>query len=213
MERTTIFPSRNASFVSPIIITIGVSILLRGVGLLIWGTYPRSLAPFSTGEPIQILGAVLIPQSVWVFATLFLLLALLYLFFEKTVTGKAVKACVMNPNAAQLMGINTQSMSALAFSASAAIGAVAGIVTAPITGGIYDMGFLLGLKGFVSMVLGGMNSIGGAVLGGFLLGVLEAFSGGLISTSYSDAISFAILLLVLFLSPNGLLAKVSGKRV
>jgi branched-chain amino acid transport system permease protein len=213
IERTTIFPSRNSSFITLIIITLGVSILLRGLGLIMWGTYPLSLSSFSNNQPIQIFGAVLIPQSIWVFAILFVLLGLLYLFFEKTFLGSAVKASVINPTAAQLMGINPQSMSAFAFTMSAALGAIAGIITAPITGAMYDMGFLLGLKGFVAMVIGGMNNVSGAVLAGFLLGIVESFSGGYISTAYSDAISFAILLLVLFLSPNGLLAKASGKRV
>jgi branched-chain amino acid transport system permease protein len=213
VERMTIFPSRNSSIITLIIMTIGVSILLKGLGLIIWGTYPLSLPPFSSMPPIQVFGAVIIPQSIWVFIILILQLALLYLFFEKTFLGSAVKASEVNPKAARLMGINTYSMSALAFTMSAAIGAVAGIMTAPITGAMYDMGFFLGLKGFVAMVLGGMNSIPGAVMGGFMLGILEALTGGFISTAYSDAVSFAILLLVLFLKPNGLFAKASGNRV
>lgn len=213
MERTTVYPVRNANFVTLIIITIGVSIVLRGAGLLIWGNTPLSLPPFSDSSPVMILGAVLIPQSIWVFATLVLLLGMLYLFFEKTVLGTALKACVINPKAAQLMGINTRSMSAFAFTVSAAVGAVAGIVVTPITGAIYDMGLLLGLKGFMAMVIGGMNNISGAVFAGFLIGVIEALSGGYISTSYSDAISFAFLLLVLFISPNGMMSKATGKRV
>lgn len=213
IERVTIFPTHNASIVTLIIITIGLSALLRGVGLLIWGTYPISLAPFSSMPPIQIFRAVLVSQSIWVFIILILLLILLYLFFEKTFIGTVVKASEANPQAASLMGINPHSMSALAFTLSAAIGALAGIMTAPITSATYDMGFFLGLKGFVAMVIGGMTSIPGAVLGGFFIGILETFTGGFISTAYSDAISFAVLLVVLFFKPNGLFAKASGKRV
>lgn len=215
IERAVIVPSRKrkASFVVLIIITIGLSTLLRGIGLLIWGTYPQNMPAFTQNESIQILGAVLIPQSLWVFSTLLILLGVLYVFFEKTVYGSAVKACVINPRAAQLMGINTQAMSGFAFVLGATFGAVAGIVVAPMSSGVYDMGMLLGLKGFVAMAIGGMNSMVGVVLGGWLLGTVEAFSGGFISTAYSDAISFAILLFILFFSPNGLLGKIKGQRV
>jgi len=215
MERSVIYPTtkRKASFITLVIITIGASTLLKGLGLFIWGTYPLSLPTFSQNKPILIGSAVLVPQSLWVLGTLFVLLIVLYYFFEKTVWGIALKASMINSKAAGLMGISTHKMSALAFAISAAVAALAGIVMTPITGAIYDMGLFLGLKGFMAMVIGGMKSIAGAVWAGFFIGVLEAFSGGFISTSYSEAISFAILLLMLFLSPNGLFTKVSGKRV
>ncbi|MBP1157180.1 MULTISPECIES: branched-chain amino acid ABC transporter permease [unclassified Paenibacillus] len=213
MERTTIAPARHSSLFMLISITIGVSVLLKGISLLIWGTNPLTLDSFSNIQPIQIFGAVLISQNIWIIFTLGLILGLLYLFFEKTVLGSALKACVINRKAAQLMGINTEKMSALAFAMSGAIGALAGILLAPISSATYDMGLLLTLKGFVALVLGGMHSVSGAVVGGLLLGIIEAFSSGYISTTYSEAFSFIILLLVLFLSPNGLLVKVSGKRV
>ncbi len=213
MERSMIYPARNASFITLIIITIAASTLLKGLGLFIWGTYPLSLPTFSQNNPILIGDAVLMPQSIWVLGTLFVLLAVLYSFFEKSVLGTALRASMINPKAAGLMGINTSTMSALAFTLSAAVAAMAGIVTTPITGAIYDMGLFLGLKGFMAMVIGGMRSVAGAVWAGFFIGVVEAFSAGFISSSYSEAISFAILLLLLFLSPNGMFIKVSGKRV
>ncbi|KAB2330451.1 branched-chain amino acid ABC transporter permease [Cytobacillus depressus] len=213
VERVAIMPTKNASFINLIIITIGISIILRAIGLFSFGTYPKSLPPFSQNDPILILGAVLIPQSIWVVSTLFFLLILLYFFFEKTMVGSAFKACVINPKAARLMGINTQSMSALAFILSAAVGAIAGIVIAPVTGATYDMGLMLGLKGFMAMIIGGMTNVQGVVAAGFIIGLIEAFSAGYVSTSYSDAISFAILLLVLFVAPNGIMSKMTGKRV
>lgn len=213
MERTTIAPARHSSLFMLISISIGVSVLLKGISLIIWGTNPLTLDSFSNMQPIQIFGAVLISQNIWIIITLGLILGLLYLFFEKTVLGSALKACVINRKAAQLMGINTEKMSALAFAMSGAIGALAGILLAPISSATYDMGLLLTLKGFVALVLGGMHSVSGAVVGGLLLGIIEAFTSGYISTTYSEAFSFIILLLVLFLSPNGLLVKVSGKRV
>ena len=213
MERSMIYPVRNSSFVTLIIITIAASILLRGLGLLIWGTYPLSLPTFSANKPILIGNAVITTQSLWVLGTLFVLLAVLYYFFEKTVMGTALRASMINPKAAGLMGINTSNMSALAFTLSAAVAAMAGIVMTPITGAIYDMGLFLGLKGFMAMVMGGMRNVVGAVIAGFFIGVLEAFATGYLSSSFSEAIAFAILLLMLFISPSGLFYKVSGKRV
>ncbi|MGY4111376.1 branched-chain amino acid ABC transporter permease [Aeribacillus sp. SP014] len=213
IERLVIMPNKNTKFLNLIIITIGLSVLLRAAGLLIWGTYPKSLPPFSNNDSIVILDAVIVPQSLWVIGTLIFLLLVLYIFFEKTMIGSALKACVINKTAAKLMGINPYSMSALAFLISAAIGAIAGVVVAPITSATYDMGLMLGLKGFMATVIGGMTNVPSVVAAGFLIGLLEAFSAGYISTSYSEAISFAILLLVLFIAPNGIMSKMTGKRV
>ncbi len=213
LERMAIYPVRKAKIVTVIIITIGLSTAVRGLALLIWGTDPYSLAPFSSGDSINIWGARLIPQSLWIMATAVVIVAGLFWFFERTYFGKAVRACVINKLAASLMGISPQLMSLFAIGVSAALGAIAGIVITPITTATYDMGLMLGLKGFVAAVLGGMTSISGAVLGGLVLGVLEAMGAGLISSGYKDAIAFIILLLVLFLMPNGLLGSSGNKRV
>ena len=150
MERLAIYPARNASLVTVIIITIGVAIAIRGVALLVWGTNPYSLPAFTAGDSLKIMGAALAPQSLWVIGTALVVVSLLYLFFEKTYLGKAVKACVVNKLAAQLMGISPQFMSLLAVAISGALGAIAGIVVSPITMANYDMGLMLGLKGFVA---------------------------------------------------------------
>jgi|HigsolmetaAR203D_1030402.scaffolds.fasta_scaffold00169_18 branched-chain amino acid transport system permease protein len=213
MELSTIRPARNASFITLLIITIGASTLLRGLALWIWGDFPKALPAFSASKPLLLGGAVIVPQYLWIFGILIIMLALLYLFFEKTVMGAAVKACVINPRAAQLMGINTRKMSTFAFVASAAIGAIAGIVIAPITSGTYEMGVLLGLKGFVAMVLGGMTSIPGAVIGAVALGLIESLVGGYFSTKFSDAISFLILIITLVFFRNSLFGTTAGKRV
>lgn len=213
VERTAIFHARNTSVINLIIITIGLSIFLKGLGLIVWGSYPKQLAPIIKMEPIQFMGAVINPQSLFIFAVLLILLAVLYVFFEKTYIGSALRASEKNPKAAKLMGINTSTMSALAFTLAAGLGALAGIMIAPITDATYEMGFLIGIKGFVGMVIGGMHSIPGAVAGGIIVGVLETFSSAFISTFYSDAITFLVLILVLFLKPNGIFARASGERV
>lgn len=213
LERTLIKPARTSTPVIMVVITIGLSILLKGLGMIIWGTYPKSLSPIIKMRPIEVFGAVMTSQSVFIFAVLLVLLVLLYVFFERTYLGSALRASETNPRAASLMGINTQTMSALSFTLAAALGAISGIIIAPMTDATYEMGLMIGLKGFVAMVIGGMNKISGVVMGGLLLGVLEAFSSGLLSSTYSDAISFTVLLLVLFFKPTGLFGKASVARV
>jgi branched-chain amino acid transport system permease protein len=125
-------------------------------------------------------------------------LLLLYFLLERTLLGKAVRACAINRQAAGLMGIAASQMSALVFALSAALGAVGGIVIAPLMLASYDMGLMLGLKGFVAAVIGGLTSLPGAVIGGLLLGVIESLGAGLISSGFKDAIAFLVLLLVIF---------------
>lgn len=213
VERTAILHARNTSVIILIIITIGISTFLKGLGLIVWGTNPKQLAPIIKAEPIEFMGAVINPQSIFIFIILFILLALLYVFFEKTYIGSALRASEKNPRAARLMGINTSTMSALAFTLAAALGAIAGIMITPITDATYEMGFLIGVKGFVGMVIGGMHSIPGAVVGALIVGLLETFSSAYISTFYNDAIMFTVLILVLFIKPNGIFARASGERV
>ncbi len=212
VERTIIYPARNSSALTLIIITVGLSISLRGLALLVWGTDPVSLPAFSSGGPLLAGGAAVNLQTLWILGMTAVTMAGLYIFFELTYTGKAVRACVINRTAALLVGINPSSMSLLAFAGSGAIGAAAGIFITPITLATYDMGFMLGVKGFVAAAIGGMHNIRGAVLGGFILGLLEVYSAGLVSSGLKDAVALVVLLAVLMLRPEGLLA-VSGRKV
>lgn len=205
LYRVGIQPARHASVLSMIIITIGAAFVFRGLALLIWGTDPYRLPVFTKGAPIRIAGAILTRQGVWVIAVTAVLLALLYLFFNYTLIGKALRACATNPNAAQLMGINTRRMALLAFGLSAATTAIAGIVITPATFMTYDRGLILSLKGFVAAIVGGLASPPGAVIGGLLLGILESFGAGLISSGYKDAIAFIVLFAVLAVRLGGLL--------
>jgi branched-chain amino acid transport system permease protein len=170
-----------------------------------WGTDPQRLPAFSQGLPLKIFGAVLTRQSVWVVAVTIVLLAVLYLFFNHTLMGKALRACSANPRAARLMGINAVGMALIAFGLSAATSAIAGIVITPVTFMTYDRGLLLSLKGFVAGSMGGMSSLPGAVMGGLLLGLIEAFAAGLLSSGYKDAVAFIVLFIILALRAGGLL--------
>lgn len=198
IERLTVNPVRSASPVTLIIITVGVSITLRGLALLIWGATPYALPEFSSGGPLNLFDAVLSRQRLWIMGTAALVLVLLYFLLERTLLGKALRACAINQRAASLMGISPSQMSLFAFALSAALGAIAGIVIAPLTLVSYDMGLMLGLKGFVAAVIGGLLSAPGAVAGGLLLGVLESLAAGLISSGLKDAIAFLVLLAVIF---------------
>ncbi|MBI4242062.1 MAG: branched-chain amino acid ABC transporter permease [Candidatus Rokubacteria bacterium] len=205
LERAAIHPVRQGSALTFIIITIGASIALRGAALLAWGTDPFPLPSFSPGPPLQLGGAIVVRQGVWVLAIAVAIFLGLWAFFTRTYLGKTVRACAINPRAACLMGIRVDRMSLLAFALAGGLGAVAGIVIAPITYATYDMGLMLGLKGFVAAVLGGLVSPPGAILGGFLLGVLESLAAGLVSSGYKDAVAFLILILICLGQVAGLL--------
>ncbi len=196
LERTAIHPVRKGSPLTFIIITIGASVAFRGAALLAWGTDPLALPPFSAGPPFVIAGAVVVRQGLWVLAVAFAIFIGLWAFFTRTYFGKAVRACAINPRAARLMGIRVSRMSLLTFALAGGLGAVAGIVIAPITYATYDMGLMLGLKGFVAAALGGLVSPPGAIIGGFLLGILESLAAGLVSSGYKDAFAFLILILI-----------------
>ncbi len=191
-------PARGASIMTLIIITIGVSIVLRGGALLLWGTDNYRLEPFTRGRPFELGLATIKRQSLWVVGTLVVCSLGLYLFFNRTMLGRGLRACAINPTAARLMGVRPGRMAVLSFALSAGLGAVAGIVIAPEYFASYDMGFGLGLKGFVAAIVGGLTNPVGAVLGGLLIGVLEAVGGG-IRGAYKEAVAFVVLLVVLLI--------------
>lgn len=197
LYRLGLQPARNVSVLSQIVVTIGASLVLRGLMLLAWGTDPYRIAPFTSGRPLQVLGAVITRQSLWVMGLTLLAVVALYLFFHFTLIGAALRASAANPSAARLMGINTRRMGLLAFTLSAALCALGGIVITPITFMTYDRGLLLGLKGFVAMIMGGLTNPFGAVAGALALGVIESLAAGLLSSGYRDAFTFGVLVLVL----------------
>jgi branched-chain amino acid transport system permease protein len=203
LERVAVRPLRRAPGLSVLILTIGAAIALRGAGLVVWGTDPFAVAAFSPGPPLRIAGAVVVRQGLWVLGVAAVVFALLWWFFTRTYAGTAVRACAVNPRAARLMGIRVDRVFLLAWALSGALGAVAGAVVAPITYATYDMGLMLGLKGFVAAVLGGLVSPAGAIAGGFLLGVLESMAAGLLSSAYKDAVAFIVLIAVCLAQVTG----------
>jgi branched-chain amino acid transport system permease protein len=213
IERATIAPARRASIETLIIITIGVSIIIRGIALLVWGVDPRRYEPFTAGAPVDIFGLFVSRQSLWVFGFALLVASLLWFFLGRTTVGKAMRACAMNPQAARLQGISPSRMSLYAFALSTAIAGAAGVVLVPITSASYDMGLFLGINGFTAAVIGGLVSPLGAIVGGLLLGAVEFLAAGLISSGLKDAIALAILFIVLVFRREGLLSARRTKRV
>ena len=213
MERFVVRRARNTSVLSLIIITIAVSILLKGGAMLGWGKDPYALPAFSSGGPILIGGAAVQPQALWVMGVSALVVVALTLFFRSSAYGKAMVACADNPAAARMVGIPVRRMVLLSFVLSAAIGAAAGVIITPISMMEYDRGALLGLKGFGAAVLGGLGNFFGALVAGAVLGLSESFCAGYLSSGYKDAVALIFLLLALFFKPEGLFGSGEAAQV
>ena len=213
LEKLAIEPARDAEVVTLIIITIGASLVIRGL-IQIWlGKGAHSYPAFSGSEPIHLGGATLLPQSLWVLGVTALVVIALWYFFSRTLAGKAILATSCNRLAAELVGINTQWVLLVSFAMSAALGAIGGVLLTPITLTSYDVGIMLGLKGFVAAVVGGLGNGLGAVVGGLLVGVIEAMAAGYISSAYKDAVPFVLILFILFFMPRGIFGGQVTERV
>jgi len=213
IEKAAIRPARDAEVITLIIITIGLSLVIRGLVQIGLGKGAHTLPAFSDSRPIHLFGAVLHPQSPWILGVTVLVMAGLWYFFQRTMLGKMILATSFNRLAAQLMGIDTGWIMSCSYAMAAALGALGGLLIAPVTMTSYDVGIMLGLKGFVGAVLGGMGSGLGAVAGGLLVGIAEAMVAGYISSAYKDAVPFLLIFAILFLRPQGLFASAATDRV
>ncbi|HCL92355.1 MAG TPA: branched-chain amino acid ABC transporter permease [Verrucomicrobiota bacterium] len=206
---------RRHSILHLVIITMGLSIVIQETALHIWDEKVRSL-PYFTGNEVssvRFLGAAISPQVLWVLGTVALAVLGLHFFLRYTLTGRAMRACSSNPEAAMLAGINIPNMRTLAFGLSAALGALAGCVVSPMTMTHYEMGAPLAIKGFAAAILGGLGNPMAAVAGGLLVGLLEAASVSCLPAVYNDVSAFVILLLVIFVRPQGLWGALAPDRV
>jgi branched-chain amino acid transport system permease protein len=202
--------ARRASVISLIIITIGAAIFIRGIAGNRFGVNTVSPPDFTGSGSISFLGAYIEPQALWIIGITFVVTILLYLFLSHTMVGKALRACAINPSAASLVGINTKAMSLIAFAIAAAIGGIGGVVIAPLAMASYNMGVMLGLKGFVAASIGGFMSPITTVIGGVVLGVVESLAVGLdwgpFTSAYKDVIALVVLLLILLIRSGKLAA-------
>jgi branched-chain amino acid transport system permease protein len=213
LEQGPIRQSRNRDVLTLVMITVGASIFFRGGSMLVWGKSARILPAWGGDRPIVLGNAAILPQVLWILGFSLVVLAALYVFFHRTLVGKAMRAVADNPQGALLIGLSVRRLVALAFALSGALGALAGILVTPLTSMNYDGGLMLGLKGFAAAILGGYGSALGAVVGGLLLGVLESLGAGLISSAYKDAFAFLVLLAILFLKPTGILGSARVRRL
>jgi branched-chain amino acid transport system permease protein len=195
-----------------LMLTAGILTMIEGFSLVVWGSQPYAMPPFSGERPLAF-GAILIPtQAFWVFGATALCIVALWFLIARTKLGKALRACAENPSAASLMGIDVPRMTLLSFGLATLIAAISGVIVAPTTSLQFDTGRLFTISGFVAAAIGGIASFPGAVIGGLFLGLVTQLSTAYISSLFSSAISLLILLVVLIWRPQGLVSVGVGRR-
>ncbi len=211
LERVAYRPLRNSNRLAAVVSALGASIFFQNAMMLVYGAkvqvYPGGILPTTAfslfGVEVPLVRFLLFGASV-------LLMCLLYWFIHRTRTGAAIRAVAIDQGAAKLMGIDVNRIISLVFLIGPALGGAAGVMVGLYYGQItYDMGLNYGLKAFTAAILGGIGNIPGAMLGGLLLGVIEALGAAYISIAWKDAIAFSVLILILICRPTGLL----GERV
>ncbi len=205
--------TKSESELSLIILTIGISMIIRGLSMITFGKNAHPVEQFLPFESITVLGLSFSSQYLIVIFTTIILGVLLFMFFSKTLYGKVAIAISENRTACEVFGIDSLKVQALSFFVSGIIGAIGGAIMAPIMFAKYDMGLSIGLKGFAASVVGGFGNNIGAILGGLLIGIAESLSSGYISSSYRDIVAFSIMILTLFIMPQGLLGSKDIERV
>jgi len=196
VERLALHPVRYPNEVTYMVITIAAASIIKGIILLTCDSKPHGIPSLVANKQISILGAIVTTETIFVIGVLVVTTVALSLFFNHTLFGKALRATAINPNGASLVGIRIGMLTVFCFGLAGGLGAIAGIVIAPITFTGYNIGLMTGLKGLVAAIVGGWN-MNGTVLAGLGLGLLEGLFGGFISSGWKDAI--ALLAMILFL--------------
>jgi len=218
IERVAYRPLRNAPRLAPLITAIGMSILLQNIAMVVWGRQYKTFPQLFSTQAHTIGGAHITDLQIVIIVVSAALMTGLLLLVNFTRLGRAMRATSENKTIAGLMGVNVNKIISATFVIGAALGAVAGVlVAANYSVAHYSMGFMLGLKAFTAAVLGGIGNLGGAVLGGLLLGLIESIgagyigdlTGGFLGSHYQDVFAFLVLILVLVFRPTGIM----GERV
>jgi branched-chain amino acid transport system permease protein len=212
-ERVTMVRLRSAPQVNALIATIGLWMIFHHAAGWIWGYDPVSFPSLFSLDPVDVLGARVAQNSLGIIAVSLLVVVLLYLLFEYTRTGIAMRAASMNRRAAQLMGVNVGRVSLFAWGLATAISVVAGFLIAPLTFLDFEMMFAVLLKAFAGAILGGFNSLPGAVVGCLVIGVFENLFAAYVSTAFKDTFAFGIIIFVLMFRPQGLFTRRIAKKV
>jgi branched-chain amino acid transport system permease protein len=221
IERIAYRPLRGAPRLAPLITAIGLSISLQQIAILIWGRNYIPFPPILNHDVVNIMGASITKLQIVIIALCLLIMVGLLLMVEKTKLGRAMRATSQNPAVASLMGVNVNSIISATFVIGSGLGAVAGVMVATnYDQAHYYMGYLIGMKAFTAAVLGGIGNLGGAVVGGILLGIIESLgagyigdlTGGFLGSNYQDVFAFLVLILVLIFRPSGLLGEKLADR-
>jgi branched-chain amino acid transport system permease protein len=205
IEITSFRPLVKADNTRKLIATIGIGIFLRNLYRVIFGADPYPFPTIFGDTPFQVGKLLIIPQNIWSLAIGFGLVVLLGLFLKGTTMGKSMRATAQDREAALLMGINVKGSLSMTFILASGLGAIAGMLMAPMYFVMADMGVMMGPKGFAVAVLGGLESMTGAMIGGIVLGILESLGAAYISSAYQSAIAFFVLFIVLVFKPSGIM--------
>lgn len=197
---------------SMLMLTAGLLTLIEGLVLVAWGSDPYDLPSFSGEAPVDILGVRVATQGLWIAGTAAIVIVALWYLLARTMVGRQLRACAENPLAARLMGIDVPRMTLLSFAMAAMIGAIGGIVVAPISSLQFDAGQFFTIFGFIAVAIGGMGSFIGAVVGGLILGVGEQLAAGYVSSLFSNGLAVILLLVTLLFRPSGLFTTVARRQ-
>ena len=212
-ERVAIRPLQSAPPVNALIATIGLWMIYHHGAGWIWGYDPVRFPSLFSPDPVNLLGTRVAQNGLGIIGVALLIMALLYLYFEYTRSGIAMRAASMNCRAAQLMGVNVDRLSLIAWGLAGAISVVSGFLIAPLTFLDFEMMFAVLLKAFAGAILGGFNSPPGAVVGCLVIGVLENLFGAYVSTAFKDTFAFGVIILVLMFRPQGLFTRQIARKV
>ena len=212
-ERVAMRPLHSAPQINALIATIGLWLIFHHAAGWIWGYDPVRFPSLFPPEPVDILGARIAQNSLGIIGVSLVVVALLYLFFEHTRMGVAMRAASMNRRAAQLMGVNIDRVALVAWGLATAISVVSGFLVAPLTFLDFEMMFAVLLKAFAGAILGGFNSLPGAVVGCLVIGVVENLFAAYVSTAFKDTFAFGIIIVVLMFRPQGLFTRRIAKKV
>lgn len=212
-ERLVIWPLRRPNALLITLASIGLAIVTRSLVMMVLGKKPVGYPGFSETSTLVLGGVAIQTQTLWIIGLTIVFLIVMHLFFERSMMGKALRAAAADRDAAAIVGVKVETTVMLSFAIAAFAGALAGAIITPLTLSSYDQGAMFGFKGFSAAMLGGVGSLPGAVVGGLALGLLEAFGSFYISSDFKDAIAFAVLLLILFARPSGLLGRADVVKV
>ncbi|MYZ46253.1 branched-chain amino acid ABC transporter permease [Propylenella binzhouense] len=213
IERVLIRPMGLAPHIALAMMTVAFSFLFRGIARAFWGREVLPMPAVFSFPPIDVAGVIITTQDLLITGMTLFFVVLFFIFFQRTNLGRIAQAASANPRGASLVGINVNLFHGTMWGVAAGLGAIAGILVAPITLLYPDMGALILIKAFAAMTLGGFGNLGGAVVGGLLIGILEQLSGGYLSTALIDIFAYLVIIAVLLIRPAGLFGIRESQRV